>query len=108
MATANGLPSTAWFRWGSSQAYGTNTPPVNIGTNYSVTFVSTNITGLTTNFAIHYQLVVSNVAGVTYGFDQVFAQGSVVTWGSDFAGQDNTRTVQFDQSGCWRWSWLRF
>ncbi len=87
MATPNGLPATAWFEWGTSQAYGNTTPPVGVGTNFNVVFVSTNITGLVTNFAFHYRLVVSNLVGVTYGFDQVFDQGSLVAWGADFNGQ---------------------
>ncbi len=87
MATPNGLPATAWFEWGTSRAYGNSTPPVNVGTNFNVVFVSTNITGLLTNFAFHYRLVVSNLVGVTYGFDQVFDQGNLLAWGADFKGQ---------------------
>jgi hypothetical protein len=87
MATPNGYDATAWFEWGTSPAYTSNTPPVNVGTNFNVVYVTNQIAGLVTNVAIHYRLVVSNVVGVTYGFDQVFAQGSVLAWGSGFAGQ---------------------
>jgi alpha-tubulin suppressor-like RCC1 family protein/subtilisin-like proprotein convertase family protein len=86
-ATPNGYDAVAWFQWGTSSFYSSNTPPVDVGTNFNVVFVYTNIAGLLTNQAFHYRLVVSNEVGATYGFDQVFAQGSVVTWGSDFAGQ---------------------
>ncbi|MCU0783148.1 MAG: hypothetical protein MUF81_03700, partial [Verrucomicrobia bacterium] len=87
MATPNGEPATAWFEWGTSTGYGSTTPPVSVGSNFNVVFVNPNITGLMTNVAFHYRLVVSNIVGVTYGFDQVFAQGSVVAWGAQFAGQ---------------------
>ncbi len=87
MATANGTDAQAWFEWGTSTAYGVTTPPVAIGTNYNVVFVTTNITGLITNLPYHYRLVVSNIVGVTYGFDQIFDQANVVVWGADFFGQ---------------------
>jgi subtilisin-like proprotein convertase family protein len=87
MATPNGFPTTAWFQWGTSQAYGNNTTPVDVGASFNVVFVSTNISGLTTNFAFHYRLVVSNLVGVAYGFDQIFDQGNLVAWGADFEGQ---------------------
>jgi hypothetical protein len=86
-ATPNGTAATAWFEWGTSTGYGVTTTPVSVGTNFNVVFVTNQITGPVTNTAFHFRLVVSNLVGVTYGFDQVFAQGSVVTWGSDFAGQ---------------------
>jgi subtilisin-like proprotein convertase family protein len=87
MATPNGSPSTAWFEWGSSVSYGLATTPFNVGSNYNVVFVTNSITGLTTNVPYHFRLVVSNVVGVTYGFDQIFDQANLVTWGADFSGQ---------------------
>lgn len=87
-ATPNGYPAQAWFQWGRSTSYTSNTPPVNVGTNFNVVFVTNYLANtFLTNQAFHFRLVVSNEVGVTYGFDQVLAQGSVVTWGSDFAGQ---------------------
>ena len=86
-ATPNGSPATAWFEWGASVGYGVTTPPVAIGTNYSVVFVTNQISGLTTNLPYHFRLVVSNAVSVTYGFDQIFDQGFVVAWGADFLGQ---------------------
>ena len=87
MATANGFPANAWFQFGSSQNYGTTTPPIPVGAGSNVVFVTRGITGLVTNFAFHYRLVVSNLFGVTYGFDQVIDQGNLVAWGADFKGQ---------------------
>ena len=87
MATPNGFPATAWFEWGSSRAYGATTPSVSVGAGSNVVFVTDNITGLVTNFAFHYRLVVSNLVGVTFGFDQVFDQGNLLAWGADFKGQ---------------------
>jgi subtilisin-like proprotein convertase family protein len=86
-ATPNGSAATAWFEWGTSTGYGVTTPPVALGTNYSVVFVTNQISGLTTNLPYHFRLVVSNAVGVTYGFDQIFDQANVVAWGADFFGQ---------------------
>jgi hypothetical protein len=87
MATANGAPATAWFEFGTSPAYGIRTPPVFAGTNFNVFFVTNRITGLVTNLPYHYRLVVSNVLGTTYGFDQIFDQANVVAWGATYFAQ---------------------
>jgi len=87
MATPNGQDSMAWFQWGSSAAYGLTTPAVDVGTNFSVVYVTTNITGLFTNQPIHFRLVVSNSVAVAFGYDHVFAQANVVAWGADGNGQ---------------------
>ena len=63
MATPNGLPSTAWFEWGTNTTYGTVTPPVSVGTGFNVVYTTNRISGLTTNVPYHFRLVVSNAAG---------------------------------------------
>jgi subtilisin-like proprotein convertase family protein len=86
-ATPNGSSATAWFEWGTSVGYGVTTPPVAVGTNYGVVFVTNQISGLTKNLPYHFRLVVSNAVGVTRGFDQIFDQANVIAWGADFFGQ---------------------
>ncbi len=87
MATPNGAPATAWFEWGTSPSYGIVTPPVNVGSNFNVIFVTNQIAGLVTNLPYHFRLVVSNALGVAYGFDQIFDQANVVAWGATYFGQ---------------------
>jgi subtilisin-like proprotein convertase family protein len=87
MATPNGQPATAWFEWGQSTAYGLTTPPVNVGSGSNVVFVTSIISNLMVNLPYHYRLVVSSAYGVTYGFDHVFNQGTLLAWGADFQGQ---------------------
>jgi subtilisin-like proprotein convertase family protein len=89
MVSPNGLPTTAWFQWGTSTNYGLVTPPSVVGSNFNfnVIYTATTVTGLTVNLPYHYRLVVSNAVGVTYGFDQIFDQGNLVAWGADFLGQ---------------------
>ncbi len=89
MATPNGPPTTAWFEWGTSAAYGNQTPPVNVGGSYSVVHVSSPITNLVMNQPYHFRLVVSNAIGVVHGFDQLFDEANVVAWGADYVGQTN-------------------
>ena len=60
MATPNGLPSVAWFEWGTSTLYGSNTLPVAVGQGFNVVYTPAPITGLTPNLPYHFRLVVSN------------------------------------------------
>jgi subtilisin-like proprotein convertase family protein len=92
MATPNGFPATAWFQWGTNTLYGSNTPPVNVGNGFNVVYTTNQISGLVTNVPYHFRLVVSNVLGTVYGFDQVLDEAYVVAWGADYAGQINVPT----------------
>ncbi len=87
MATPNGLPATAWFQWGTSTAYGNQTPPVSVGTGSNVVYTESQISGLLTNVPYHFRLVVSNALAVVYGFDQILDEANPVVWGANYAGQ---------------------
>ncbi len=89
MATPNGLPTTAWFQWGTNTLYGNQTPPVGVGAGFNVVYTTNLISGLVTNVAYHFRLVASNALGVVYGFDQILDEANVVVWGDNFAGQLN-------------------
>ena len=87
MATPNGLPATAWFQWGTSTAYGNQTPPVSVGSGANVVYVSNTISGLLPNVPYHFRLVVTNALGTAYGFDQILDEANVVAWGANYLGQ---------------------
>ncbi|MDD5139466.1 MAG: S8 family serine peptidase [Verrucomicrobiales bacterium] len=87
-ATPNGYPSTAWFEWGTNALYGNSTTPTPVGSGYSVVY-TTNSIPTVTNVPYHFRLVVSNVLGVVYGFDQILDEANVVAWGADYVGQIN-------------------
>ena len=89
MATPNGLPATAWFQWGTTTAYGNQTPPVSVGTGSNVVYTTSPISGLLPNVPYHFRLVVSNALTVVYGFDQILDEANVVAWGADYVGQAN-------------------
>ena len=94
-ATPNGFPATAWFQWGTNTAYGNQTPPVAVGSGYNVIYTTSPILNLITTMPYHFRLVVSNVLGVVYGFDQILDEANVVAWGPNYAGQINVPTNQY-------------
>ena len=87
MATPNGIPSVAWFDWGTSTAYGNSTPAISVGSGNTVVYVANRVTGLIPNVPYHYRLTVSNSFAVTYGFDHVVDQANLVVWGANFLKQ---------------------
>ena len=89
MATPNGLPTTAWFQWGTNTLYGNQTPAVGVGAGFNVVYTASQIGGLLLNVPYHFRLVVSNAVAVVYGFDQILDEANVVVWGADYVGQAN-------------------
>ena len=89
MATPNGLPTTAWFQWGLTTNYSTQTPPVSVGTSFNVVYTTNQISGLIPNVPYHFRLVAANAVGTNYGFDQILDEANVVAWGANFVGQLN-------------------
>jgi alpha-tubulin suppressor-like RCC1 family protein/subtilisin-like proprotein convertase family protein len=87
-ATPNGYFSTAWFEWGTNTQYGNSTTKTNVGSGYGVVYVTNSIPTVV-NVPYHFRLVVSNVLGVVYGFDQILDEANVVAWGADYDGQLN-------------------
>lgn len=87
MATPNGVPSVAWFEWGTDTTYGNQTAPFGVGSSYKVAYTTSTITGLTPNVPYHFRLVVSNAFAVARGFDQILDQAKVVVWGADYVKQ---------------------
>lgn len=67
----NGLATDAWFQYGPTAAYGSNTAPQSVGgggTN------SVNLSAAVAGFApggYHFRAVASNSMGMTYGIDQI-------------------------------------
>lgn len=78
----NGHPTSAWFEWGLTTAYGNTSAPVYVGTWFSPLQASQPLSNLLAATVYHCRVVVSNLAGVTYGTDQMFRTGSKVSaWG---------------------------
>jgi subtilisin-like proprotein convertase family protein len=87
MVTPGGLPTTAWFEWGTTTNYGNTTPLTGVGNSFNVVYHNSTISGLATNVAYHFRIVASNALTVVYGFDQILDEANVVVWGANYVGQ---------------------
>ena len=67
-----GLPTFAWFRFGTTTNYGSTTETFDVDSSSSNVTVEANLAWLTMATAYQYQLVASNNAGVTYGSNLTF------------------------------------
>ena len=87
MVVPNGLPTLAWFEWGTNADLTQPTPPVAVGDGGSVQRLSAAVTGLSEHAVYHCRLVASNAAGIRQGWDQRFTTGMRVRgWGSGYQG----------------------
>lgn len=68
-ADPNGLPTTAWFQYGTTASYGSTTAATSIGSGTQPVPLSKLVTGLATNTVYHYRTVAQNSSGVSTGPD---------------------------------------
>ncbi len=68
----NGSPTSYYFQWGLTTAYGNSTSSQSAGSGTSNVVVSTPLIGLTPNATYHYRIVATNNLGTTYGADMTF------------------------------------
>lgn len=67
----NGLPTYAWFEYGTSSAYGNATTAQLIAGDSLVQFTQ-EVSGLAPRTVYHFRIVARNGPGTGYGFDQQF------------------------------------
>lgn len=85
MVTPRGLPTLAWFDWGTDANYGQTTSPVDAGDGTNVVRISVSMEGLVPDSTYRCRLVASNSAGLTYGWERRFTTGRrAVSWGWAF------------------------
>ena len=72
----NGSPTSFYFEYGSTPAYGSSTVAQDAGSGSNVISLSAAVTGLTSGQAYYYRAVASNSFGVSYGTDQSFYTGN--------------------------------
>jgi uncharacterized delta-60 repeat protein len=68
----NGLPTTYYFEYGKTTAYGSDISGAALSTASSSEPVSVPLTGLAPSTTYHYALVAANADGTTVGADQTF------------------------------------
>ena len=95
MVNPNRLPTTAWFEWGTSSAYGKSNAPVSVGNGATVVWVTNSITGLTNYQVYHFRLAVSDSVG---GGD-VRSGPDICCWQEGFGL--GIQLVRPDQCACW-------
>jgi DNA-binding beta-propeller fold protein YncE len=77
-ATVNpvGLETKYHFEYGTTKAYGLQTPEVSAGSGRKNSHVAQTITGLSANKNYHYRVVVTNATGTNRGKDREFFAGT--------------------------------
>ncbi|MBE2283560.1 MAG: fibronectin type III domain-containing protein [Prosthecobacter sp.] len=71
--------TTVWFEYGTSTAYGTNTPVQNIPVGSAAVDVTAPISGLTSGVTYHYRMVAANIGGTVPGSNVSFVPVSGIT-----------------------------
>ena len=72
----NGSDTTYHFVYGTSEAYGSSTPSVDVGSGKAdVTVAPVGIGGLQPETTYHYALVATNIGGTATGVDHTFTTG---------------------------------
>ena len=72
LVTRNGLPTGAWFEWGTSSSYTNTAPSQSVSNMAESAIVSEDLGSLSPNTSYHYRAVAGNSLGVTYGNDVGF------------------------------------
>jgi phosphodiesterase/alkaline phosphatase D-like protein len=72
----NGLPTDYYFEFGTTSAYGLQTPPTSAGSGTAAVSVTRSLAGLQSNQTYHYRIVAVSAGGTTLGTDATFTTGS--------------------------------
>jgi hypothetical protein len=67
----HGLPTTVFFRWGTTTSYG-HTTSTESQTGNTYRNIAANITGLSTHTTYHFRIVATNSADTKKGADRTF------------------------------------
>ncbi|MBF0452859.1 MAG: carboxypeptidase regulatory-like domain-containing protein [Candidatus Magnetomorum sp.] len=102
----NGLPTTAYFEYGTSQTYGMQTAHINAGNSWDQVSVNSSLVNLVSETSYHFRLVAENQDGATYGNDQTFSTDVPILSFSEFqtvqlpSGQSRTESFLLQNHGC--------
>jgi hypothetical protein len=69
-----GLPTTAWFEWGTNASYGHLTTPIHVGSGSNFLTAGALLSGLLPGRTYHYRYVATNLNGRANGANQSFTQ----------------------------------
>ncbi|MGO9961445.1 MAG: hypothetical protein ACLP50_36640 [Solirubrobacteraceae bacterium] len=71
----NGLVTSVFIQYGTTNAYGQQSTAVDAGSSSSPQLAQLTISGLTPGNSYHYRLVAQNAEGTTYGYDFTLTAG---------------------------------
>ncbi len=71
-ATPNGSSTSAYFQYGTSTSYGSQTSTQSLGSGTTPQSLNATVTGLQPSTTYHYRLVATNGTGTSNGIDRVF------------------------------------
>jgi PKD repeat protein len=72
---ADGAPTTAWYEYGTTKTFGSETDPRHVTTNAGI-FLSSKLTGLSPHTKYFYRVVASNSRGIVHGTTRTFTTHS--------------------------------
>jgi PKD repeat protein len=81
----NGLDTTWWIQYGTTNAYGSQTAPADIGAGSAPDAVTGSLSQLTPATTYHYRLVAKNSLGTTYGYDYTFTTAAATAPSAAFS-----------------------
>ncbi len=94
-----GNATTAFFQYGATTAYGTNTGAQNVGSGTTATAFSTAVSGLASGTVYHYRVVATNSSGTTYGADGTFTTLTVAQdWSQQYFGTTSNTGAAADSA----------
>jgi hypothetical protein len=79
LVNPNNQATTYRFEYGTTTAYGNQTPPASAGNQNNTVTVAQTITGLAPNTTYHYRLTATNQTGTTQGTDHTFTTSQTPT-----------------------------
>jgi hypothetical protein len=90
----NGNDTRYWWEYGTTTAYGQQTPATDIGAGTNPVSVSDELPGLTPGTTYHYRLVAQNSLGTEYGYDFTLTTPAASTVSTTSSPGPNPTTTQ--------------
>jgi plastocyanin len=72
IVTPSGQETSYFFEYGTTAAYGQNTPEASAGSGTSPVSISATVSGLSIGTTYHFRLVAKNATGTSFGTDRTF------------------------------------
>jgi hypothetical protein len=98
-ANPNGNAAAVWFDYGTDIDYGSQTPPLALGSGTNFVSVSGTLSGVTLNAIYHYRLAFTGSAGAFYGEDRILDAPGYLAGAAVVGGTAVTFSANVDPNG---------